>query len=440
MLTSPSLRKNLGVVLLTLFLDLVGFSIIFPLFPGMLDYYFEASGQSGILGWAVPWLDGLTGGGHYTAVLFGGILGSLYSCTQFIFAPIWGRRSDHMGRKPVLRLTLLGTAVSYLIWSLSGWFELLLLGRLLGGIMAGNISVATAAVADITSKRNRSKGMALVGAVFGLGFIVGPVLGAMLSKINLLDLAPGLARIGINPFSAPALLALVLSLVNFCWFQLRFEESLNEKNRHRSSTTGAWASLVALFRVDHPGIRRVNGLFLIFIAAFSGMEFTLTFLAAERFHYTPAQNGFIFLYVGFFLVLIQGALVGRLSAKFGEKRMALYGLGCGVIAFLLLSHSETLPLFYASLTMMALAGGLVNPSLTSLVSLYSGEEKQGVNLGLFRSSGSFARAIGPLLAAAVYWYFGAKAAYLLAGIVIIVPLYRCLFLPPVEGETVKDPI
>ena len=113
----PSDKKNLGAILLTLFLDLVGFSIIFPLFPGMLEYYFEASGQSGILGWAIPFLDGLTGGGHYTAVLFGGVLGSLYSLMQFVFSPIWGRRSDRLGRKSVLKITILGTALSYLIWT-----------------------------------------------------------------------------------------------------------------------------------------------------------------------------------------------------------------------------------------------------------------------------------------------------------------------------------
>ena len=112
--------------------------------------------------------------------------------------------------------------------------------------------------------------------------------------------------------------------------------------------------------------------------------------------------------------------------------MALYGLGCGVIAFFLLSRSDNLPLFYTSLTVMAFAGGLVNPSLTSLVSLYSSEEKQGVNLGLFRSAGSFARAVGPLLAAGLYWYFGAKAAYLFAGFIIILPLYLCMLLPSVD--------
>ena len=234
---------------------------------------------------------------------------------QFVFAPIWGRRSDRRGRKSVLKITILGTALSYLVWAFSGSFELLVLGRLLGGIMAGNISVATAAVADMTSRQDRSKGMALVGAVFGLGFIVGPVLGALLSKVNLLELAPGLAGTGVNPFSSPALLALVLSLANLWWLQMRFEESLREEKRNRSRSGGAWTSLIALLQVEHPGIRQVNWLFLVFITAFSGMEFTLTFLAAERFNYTPAQNGIIFLYIGFLLVLIQGGLVGRLSAK-----------------------------------------------------------------------------------------------------------------------------
>ncbi|MCZ6671417.1 MAG: MFS transporter [Verrucomicrobia bacterium] len=426
---SPSNKKNLSAILLTLFLDLVGFSIIFPLFPGMLEYYFDASGQSGILGWAIPFLDSLTGGGHYTAVLFGGLLGSLYSLMQFVFSPIWGRRSDRFGRKSVLKITILGTALSYLIWALSGSFEILVLGRLLGGVMAGNISVATAAVADMTSKQNRAKGMALVGVTFGIGFITGPAIGALLSTINILDFAPALESIGINPFSVPALVALVLTIINFVWLNSRFEESLDPEKRDRSKTRGGLASILDLFSVNHPGIRQVNWLYLIFIAAFSGMEFTLTFLAVERFHYSPAQNGYIFIYVGFILILVQGGIVRRLTPKVGEKRMALWGLGFGVVAFLLLSKSDTQFLFYVSLTLMAFAGGLVNPSLTSLVSLYSSEDKQGAHLGLFRSAGSLARAIGPILAAGLYWYFGATIAYLFAGFVILIPLYRAFTLP-----------
>ncbi|MDA0348160.1 MAG: MFS transporter [Verrucomicrobia bacterium] len=426
----PSDKKNLGAILLTLFLDLVGFSIIFPLFPGMLEYYFDASGQSGILGWAIPVLSDLTDGDPFkTTVLFGGILGSLYSLMQFVFSPIWGRRSDRLGRKSVLKITILGTALSYLIWLLSGSFELLVLGRLLGGVMAGNISVATAAVADLTTKQNRSKGMALVGVTFGLGFIIGPAIGALLSLVNILDYFPALESIGINPFSVPALVALILTLVNYGWLKSRFKESLAPENRDKSETKGGLSSVLQMLSLKEDGIRQVNWLFLIFITAFSGMEFTLTFFAVERFFYTPAQNGYIFLYVGFLLVLIQGGIVRRLSPKVGEKRMAIAGLAFGVIAFLLLSKSETQLLFYVSLTFMALAGGLVNPSLTSLVSLYSTDDKQGYHLGLFRSAGSLARAIGPIIAAGLYWYFGASSAYLFAGFVIVIPLIRSFVLP-----------
>ena len=424
----------MGAILLTLFLDLVGFSIIFPLFPGMLEYYFDASGQSGILGWAIPFLDSFTGGGHYTAVLFGGILGSLYSIMQFVFSPIWGRRSDRRGRKSVLKITILGTSLSYLVWALSGSFELLVLGRLLGGIMAGNISVATAAVADMTSKQNRTKGMALVGVTFGVGFIIGPAIGGLLSHINILDFAPALESLGINPFSVPAIVALLLSLINYVWLTTHFQESLTEKNRDLSEAKGGLATVTKLFSVDHPGIRQVNWLYLIFITAFSGMEFTLTFLAVERFHYSPAQNSYIFLYVGFILILVQGGIVRKFTPKVGEKKTALSGLGFGVIAFILLSQADSQLLFYGSLTLMALAGGLVNPSLTSLVSLYSTEDKQGLHLGLFRSAGSLARAIGPIFAAGLYWYFGSAIAYLFAGFVVIIPLFRSFALPDPDKE------
>jgi MFS family permease len=427
-------KKNLGAILLTLFLDLVGFSIIFPLFPGILEYYFEASGQSGILNWAIPFLDGLTGGGHYTAVLFGGLLGSLYSLMQFVFSPIWGRRSDRVGRKSVLKITILGTALSYLIWFFSGSFEILVLGRLLGGVMAGNISVATAAVADMTTKQERAKGMALVGITFGLGFIIGPAIGGALSLVNILDFAPSLESLGINPFSVPALVALLLTLLNFVWLKSSFTESLEEDNRDKSEAKQGIAAVLDLMSVKNPGIRQVNWLYLIFITAFSGMEFTLTFLAVERFQYTPAQNVYIFVYTGFIMILVQGGIVRRLTPKVGEKRMAMFGLGFGVVAFLLLSKSDTQMLFYLSLTLIAFSGGLVTPSLTSLVSLYSSDDKQGLHLGLFRSAGSLARAIGPLFAAGLYWYFGSSIAYLFAGLMILIPLYRSFLLPLPDKE------
>jgi MFS family permease len=252
--------------------------------------------------------------------------------------------------------------------------------------------------------------------------------------VNILDFAPGLKSLGVNPFSAPALVALVLTLLNFAWLNARFTESLEEKNRDVSKVKGGFASILNLITVKSPNIRQVCWVNLIFITAFSGMEFTLTFLAAEKFSYSPAQNGYIFLFIGFVLILVQGGIVRRLMPKVGEKRMAIFGLGFGVVAFLLLSRTETQFLFYLSLILMAFSAGLVNPSLTSLVSLYSTDDKQGAHLGLFRSAGSLARAIGPLFAAGLYWYFGSSVAYLFAGCIIFIPLFRSFLLPTPNKE------
>ena len=175
-------RSRLGVILLTIFLDLVGFSIIFPLFPSILGHYLPREGDGGILAAFVSLMSTLpvVEGSHQlflTHVLFGGILGSLYSILQFTSAPIWGRMSDHLGRRRIMLWTVAGTTFGYLIWLFSGSFLLLVLSRVISGISGGNLSVATAAVADVTGKESRSNGMALIGVAFGLGFIVGPVIG-----------------------------------------------------------------------------------------------------------------------------------------------------------------------------------------------------------------------------------------------------------------------
>ena len=179
----PKSSTGLLTILLTVFLDLVGFSIIFPLFPDMLEYYL---GQETAGGWLhrlilqLEDLSGLQGPEAQLAatVLFGGLLGSLYSLLQFIAAPIWGALSDRRGRRAILIITISGTALSYVLWVMADNIWILIASRLLGGIMSGNISVATAAVADVTDSSSRAKGMGLIGAAFGIGFIIGPTFGA----------------------------------------------------------------------------------------------------------------------------------------------------------------------------------------------------------------------------------------------------------------------
>ncbi len=166
--------------------------------------------------------------------------------------------------------------------------------------------------------------------------------------------------------------------------------------------------------------------------AFSGMEFTLTFLAVERFSFTPAKNGMMFVFVGFIMILVQGGIVRRMSGKGMEKKLAITGLISGMLAFLLLSKALWLGLFFGALALMALSVGLISPTLSALVSMYSKEHEQGAALGVFRSAGSLARAIGPLVAAFAYFSYGASSAYLFGATIILLPVVMSISLPKPE--------
>lgn len=428
-------KRTLGIIFLTLFLDLVGFSIIFPLFPAMLDYYLpENAATHSLLGKLVEPLftlaesSGAEDPRFMTAVLFGGILGSLYSILQFIFSPLWGAYSDRVGRRKVLLITIFGLALSYAAWFWAASFWVLVLARILGGVMGGNLSVATAAVADSTTREKRSSGLAIIGIAFGLGFVVGPGIGGLLAKINLLEYYPSLERFGINPFSIPALVSFILALVNLVWVTTSFKETLSdEKRSHHIRYKGL--SIFLIFKGTSPQTTRTNLIYLIYMLAFSGMEFTLSFLAVERFLFTPAQNGGMFVFIGFVLILVQGFIVRRFANPIGEKNLATAGLICGVLAFLSLSTADSLGFFFGALALMAFSVGLASPTLSALVSLYAKEAEQGTALGVFRSAGSLSRAIGPLLAAFVFFVYGSKSAYLFGAIIIVLPLVMAFKLP-----------
>lgn len=428
---SPAKRLSLGVIFLTIFIDLVGFSVIFPLFPSMLDYYLELDGQNGLLAWVleqIGQLSQLSGGDErYTAVLFGGVLGSLYAALQFVFSPIWGSLSDRFGRRSILMITVTGTLLSYVLWLFAGNFALLVLARLIGGAMAGNLSVATAAVADVTTKENRSKGMGLIGVAFGLGFVIGPVLGGLCSLVNPLDWYPELTRFGINPFSTVALVASLLSLVNILWIRSRFAESLPPEKRAEGAIVRNPFSRI--FRPQSKHVRRTNFAYLVFIFAFSGMEFTLSFLGVERFGYTPGDITLMMVFIGFILIVVQGGIVRRLAPKIGEKATALGGLALVAIGLAILSIADKQTILYTGLGFMAVGSGLSIPTLTSLISLYAEPEEQGAALGVFRSVGSLGRALGPLAASAIFWWFGSDMLYLLGSGIVAVAIILCLNLP-----------
>jgi MFS family permease len=406
---------SLGVIFLTLYIDLIGFSIIFPLGPDLLDYYLTLEGRSGVLGALLTHIDRLAhtfGIENYAPVLFGGVLSSFFSILQFVFAPFWGAVSDRHGRRGVLLMTVAGTAASYLVWACSGSFWLFLASRIVSGAFSGNLSVATAAVADVTTREERSKAMGLVGAAFGLGLVTGPTLGAVTIHWNLLASHPSLVRFGINPFSVPALVALGLCLVNLVWISLRFHETLSPETRSEAREPRLRNPVRAILGLENPSVRRANLVAFIFSIAFVAMESALTFLATRRFGYTARENGYLLGFLGLCAIVTQGYIVRKLLKVADEIPVLTTGLAFTAVGLVIIGFAGLPWLLYVGVAALALGSGLVNPSTTGLISLYAAKDEQGRVLGIFRSLSSLARAITPVLAGIVFWRYGSKSVFL----------------------------
>ena len=435
MSTQPSPPKNrvLGTVFLTVFLDIVGFSILFPLFPAILQHYVELSGEGGWLWDLRTWLREITGGNEFAVVaFFGGMLGALYSLLQFLFAPIWGALSDRIGRRPTMLVTLSGTCAGYVLWIFAGSFWILILSRLVNGVMAGNISTASAVIADTTDSKSRVRGMAMVGMAIGLGFVMGPAIGGMLSLVELQPGTPdGLwpAGFALNQFSLVAAAAAVLAALNLLMAFTRLGETLPPEKRGLRKREGAWNPLGKILQQGLPGVARITFISFLYTTAFGAMEFCLTFLAVERFDFTPKDCMWIFVFVGLMIAFVQGGFVRRMAPKIGERRMLMAGLVLILPGNALIATAGSPLVLYAGLFFMATGSAMAMPCMSSLASLYAPADRQGLILGQFRSAGSLARAIGPLLGGLLYWVLGSAAPYWGALIGLLLPLFLCAALP-----------
>lgn len=413
-------RTGLGAIFLVLFVDLIGFSVVFPLFPEMLKWYGEQPG--GLLALMLQPIDAFFPGVEpmQRAALFGGLLGAMYASLQFVAAPFWGRMSDRHGRRPILLVSLVGSLAANLLWVFSGDFTLLVVSRLLAGAMTGNVAVANAAVADITTEANRSKGMAAVGMAFGLGFIMGPALGGWLGGIRI----DGFGIPGLNPFSTPALFAAILAAINLAWVAWSFRETLPPERRGQASAVRT-ANPLLIFRNDLPArVHAVNLAFFTHTLLFGGLEMTLGFLAAQELQLGMGAIGLMFAGMGFGSALIQGVVVRPFGARIGMGRLAMIGFGLHVAGFVLLAlvpAHPSLTLLSVAIAVQALATGLVFPSLATLVSLAAPPAQQGFAMGTFRSASSLGRAIGPLLLSIAY-FASPAAPYWLGAIGMLVPL------------------
>lgn len=429
-------KKILKLMFLTMFMDLIGFSIIFPMFPAMAKYYLAVdadnyflSGMMNLISSIQASTTGVGNVGMSTVVLFGGLLGALYSLIQFVTAPLWGGISDRIGRRPVLLISVFGLFLSYVLWFFSGSFTLLLVARAVGGLMSGNLSIASAVVSDITDFKNRSKGMAFIGIAFACGFVFGPALGGILSMYNPIAHHPSLEAYGINPFSAAAGLAALLSFINFFTILKFFPETL--KKGHVTVSQRSINPLKLFKPLPIKGVNLTNLSYFFFIMAFSGMEFTLTFLAVERLNYSSMDNAYMFIFIGFFIAMVQGGYVRRKAHKIGERKMAFQGLVAIAPGLILLAYAQSAWMLYSGLFFLSVGSAMTIPCLTSLVSFYSPEHMQGQSLGIFRSLGALGRVIGPIYASLVYWRFGSVTAYLTGAALVFLPAVIVKMLPTI---------
>ncbi|HSN54936.1 MAG TPA: MFS transporter [Candidatus Sulfomarinibacteraceae bacterium] len=372
-------RSTLGIIFLIVFIDLVGFGIVIPILP----LYGERYSSSG---------------------LTLGLLMASYSAMQFIFAPILGRISDRVGRKPVLLISLAGAAAGYLIFGLADSIVLLFASRMVAGIAGANIATAQAVIADITGPENRARGMGIMGAAFGLGFILGPALGALL--------------VGVAPFM-PGVAAAATSTVAFVLTLTKLPETLApsarvEARRHPLNLSSLRRALAA-----HPLVAWCFAAILLVIFAFSTFETTFAQLATARFGVDITRVGWLFVFAGLVGAVVQGGLVGRLARRFGEARLLVVGTVIAALGVGAVPAAPGLGPLMAALAVLALGHGLVAPSLSSLTSKLVHPDEVGGVMGVYQSFSSLARIVGPLWAELAYHRLGHASPCLSASVVYL---------------------
>jgi MFS transporter, DHA1 family, tetracycline resistance protein len=369
----------MAILFLVVFIDLVGFGLVIPLLP----FYAERFAAS-------PF--------DMTALF------ATYSLMSMLTAPLWGGLSDRIGRRPVLLASMAAAAIAYGWLALATRLWMLFAARAFAGACAGNIAAAQAYVADITTPEKRAKGMGMIGAAFGLGFIIGPVVGGIVAGSN----------IRTADLETPGLIAAVLSATAFLAIIVLLPESLNVGSKwvRRGRIAAARAALA------QPALTWLLLIFFLVILAFSGMETTFAWWAIAQFGWGPRPTGFVFCYVGLLSALMQGGLIGPLTRRFGEERLMLGGLASIAAGLLVLPLARDLAPLIVAVTLLALGMGAMQPSINSLISRRAGAEHQGEVMGVAQSVGALSRVLGPLIAGALFMEFGRSSPFLW-GVVLV---------------------
>jgi DHA1 family tetracycline resistance protein-like MFS transporter len=366
--------RPLFVLFLTVFISLVGFGIIIPLLP----FYATQFGAS-------PTMVGL--------------LFASFSAAQLVAAPVLGNLSDRVGRRPILLFSLIGTIASFVVLALANSLALLFVARIVDGLSGGNITTARAYIADITTPENRAKSYGVIGAGFGLGFTLGPGIGAALAHVSYTA-----------PIWAAAGLSTVATVLAWIW--------LPETVRHvPTSTAGAWRQLPRLFARQPLG--RILCVDLAYWTAFAVYQTTFALFGQRRFGWDATHIGYILTVFGVIGFIVQGGLVGPITRRLGDGRALLVGLLCAAFGLTLASITHSVPIFVATLVPAAVGIGLCNPTLTSLISRSAPAAEQGLVQGAAGTLESFGRIVGPVAGNGLLDKVGEGAAYGSASMILI---------------------
>ena len=380
----------MAVLFFIVFIDLLGFGIIIPQLP----FY------------------GVHFGASPTAVT---LLMSCYSLAQFFMSPVLGRLSDRIGRRPVLLVSMACSCLAYLWLGFASTLWMLFGARLLAGAGAGNIAAAQAYVTDITSPEKRAKGMGMIGAAFGLGFTIGPWVGGVLA--------------GADPTPAdlqrPAFLAAGLSALAFILVIAILKESLPQTGV--PPRANRWE--LARSSLKRPTLRLLILLVFAITAAFAGMETTFALWTKDAFGWGPEQVGWLFFFVGCVLIVVQGGMIGPLSRRLGEARLVLIGAASIAIGLAGVTISANLAILLIASACLALGMGLLNPSISSLISRQAGTDERGGIMGVAQSGASLARVVGPAIAGPLFELLGRNAPYYTGALMMLGVLGFALRLP-----------
>ncbi len=393
------------VLLLIVFIDLLGFGLIVPLFP----FYGERLGASPVLiTWAI----------------------AIYSLAQLISTPFWGRLSDAYGRRPILMMSMLGAVVGYVLLATADTLWMLFVARALGGLMAGNLSAAFAYVTDISDEQNRARSLGLIGAAFGLGFTVGPALGGLLAGND-----PDSWRIML-----PAVVAAVLSLVAFLgawWF---LDESLPRDQR---KPLGSGAGGIPMpfrglaTRIDLGSLVTAG---LLMSAATAMMQAIFPIWASHEFDFGPQTVGMAFFVLGILAVICQATLIGPLDRRFGARRIALFGVLATSAGLLVLGLATTHAAVLVALLLIGAGFGLFTPSVTTLVSLRAAAGERGSVMGAYQAAGSIGRIVGPAMSGVLFTQLGSGAPFVLGALLGLPALWLIVLGTRANLADISQPV